>query len=194
MTVPVLDNRFDQNESEIRLHWPLTGKATLDLRAARIERTHAHFSERDFAGPVGAVSLYLKITDKTSLTASLGRELSSYQSLASSAISTDRLVISPSWQIGMKTALRARYDYARRDFQGAITASPLNDRFDTQHSAMLALEWQPVLTLPSTPRCRTTGARRTFPATTMTARWLPFRPNSLFSKGKSCAYLVCRPG
>lgn len=144
LTVPVLDNRFDQNESEIRLHWPLTGKATLDLRAARIERTHAHFSERDFAGPVGAVSLYLKITDKTSLTASLGRELSSYQSLASSAISTDRLVISPSWQIGMKTALRARYDYARRDFQGAITASPLNDRFDTQHSAMLALEWQPV--------------------------------------------------
>lgn len=144
LAASLLDNRFDQNEDEIRLHWPVTGKATLDLRAARIERTHAHFSERDFAGPVGTIGLNWKITDKTSLTASLGRELSSYQSVASSSIRTDRLMVSPSWQIGRKTTLRGRYDYARRDFRGAVAASPLADRFDTLHSALLALEWQPV--------------------------------------------------
>lgn len=139
----LLDNRFDQTETEVRLLWPVTGKASVDLRVARLDRKHAHFGERDFSGPVGKLLVGWRITDKTSLSASLGRELGSYQSVSSSYISTDRFTLTPSWQISAKTALRGRYDYARRDFRGAVSASPQSDRFDTVHSSVLTLEWKP---------------------------------------------------
>jgi len=41
------------------------------------------------------------------------------------------------WQISEKTVLRARYDYARRAYQGGTS-----DRIDILQTAMLALEWK----------------------------------------------------
>ena len=137
-----LDNQFDQRENEVRLIWPVTEKTTIDARAAHIERTHEHFGDRDYAGNVGALNVSWQVTDKTSVMAGFGRELSSYQSTDSSYISTDRFTLSPAWQISAKTTLRGRYDYAQRDYRGAIAATPLSDRVDTQHTAMIAFEWQ----------------------------------------------------
>lgn len=142
-----LDNRFDQSESEIRLIWPVTWKTTIDARAAHLDRRHAHFSDRDYAGNVGHLRVNWQITDKTSMLAGIGRELSSYQSSSSSYIRTDRFTLSPSWQIGTKTKLRGRYDYARRSFHGAIEATPSNGRIDTQRLALVALDWQPLYSL-----------------------------------------------
>ena len=144
VVVSQLDNRFDQNEAEVRLHWPLSGKTTLELRAARIEREHAHFAERDYSGQVGRIDLRWRMTDKTSLTAALDRELTSFQSPDASYITTDRLTLTPVWQMSAKTSLRARFDYARRDYGGAIVASPLNGRFDTQRLAQVAVDWRPL--------------------------------------------------
>lgn len=142
-----LDNRFDQSENEIRLIWPVTWKTTIDARAAHLDRRHAHFSDRDYAGNVGHLRVNWQITDKTSLMAGIDRELSSYQSSSSSYISTDRFTLSPSWQISTKTKLRGRYDYARRSFHGAIEATPFNGRIDTQRLALVALDWQPLYSL-----------------------------------------------
>lgn len=143
----VFDNRFDDRENEVRLFWALTGKATLDARAAHFERTHAHFSQRDYGGNVGNLNLNWEITAKTRLTASLAREMSSYQTATSSYSVADRFAFAPYWQFGTKTTLRARYDYARLDYRGALIASPLGERSDTLRSAMIGLEWQPLRTL-----------------------------------------------
>ena len=88
-----LDNRFDQSENEIRLIWPITWETTIDARAAHLDRRHAHFSDRDSAGNVGHLRVNWQITDKTSLMAGIGRELSSYQSSSSSYIGTDLSLI-----------------------------------------------------------------------------------------------------
>ena len=143
----LFDNRFDQRENEVRLIWAITGKTTIDGRVAHLERTHAHFSQRDYSGNVGNLNVKWNITDKTSLTAELARDLNSFQSLSSSFISDDRFSLSPYWQISAKTALRARYDYARRDYRGAIADTPFNNRVDTLQGAMIALEWQALRTL-----------------------------------------------
>jgi len=74
--------------------------------------------------------------------ASLGRELSSYQSENSNVVSTDRFSIGPLWQITEKTALRGRYDYAQRDYRGSVS-----DRVDHLRTAMIALEWKALRTL-----------------------------------------------
>jgi exopolysaccharide biosynthesis operon protein EpsL len=137
------DTRFDQRETEVRLNWPLTAHTTLDMRAAHLERTHPHFGERDYSGQVGGIDMHWTPTEKTSLTASLGRELSSYQATSSSYIRTERLSLVPIWQISAKTALRGKFGYARRHYLGAIEDSALAGRFDTQRSALIAVDWRP---------------------------------------------------
>jgi exopolysaccharide biosynthesis operon protein EpsL len=141
------DTGFDQRENEVRLIWPVTGKTTIDARAAYMDRSHDHFSERDFAGGVGNLNVKWEITGKTALTAGLSRELTSYQTDYSSYIRIDHFVLSPVWQISEKTALRGRYDYAKLDYRGAIAVTPFNGRADTQRTAALVLEWQPLRSL-----------------------------------------------
>jgi len=146
-SLSLFDSGFDQRENEVHLILPVTGKTTIDARTAYVERSHDHFSERDFAGGVGNLNVKWEITGKTALIAGLSRELTSYQTASSSYIRIDHFVISPVWQISEKTALRGRYDYAKLDYRGAIAVTPLNDRADTQRTATLALDWQPLRSL-----------------------------------------------
>lgn len=141
LVASLLDNRFEQRENDVHLTLPLTAKTTVDARAAYLERSHEHFSERDYSGPVGQVTVNWRLSDKTAVNVAFGRELSSFQSTSASYIETDRLTISPSWQMSAKTSLRGRYDYAWRDYRGAITAAGAA-RADAQQSLLLTLEWQ----------------------------------------------------
>ena len=66
-------------EHEIRLIWPVTGKASIDARVGYLERKHAHFSQRDFSGFVGNFNFNWAVTGKTRITASWARDLSNSQ-------------------------------------------------------------------------------------------------------------------
>jgi exopolysaccharide biosynthesis operon protein EpsL len=155
----LFDTRFDDMEHDVRLIWPVTGKASIDARAGYLRREHVHFPQRDFAGFVGNFNLNWAITSKTRITASWARQLSNYQTAAfafqhpafqrfsSSFIATDRFTIAPVWQITDKTALRLRYDYVLSDFEGAVVPIPAGVRSDSMHSGLIALDWQPVKVL-----------------------------------------------
>lgn len=152
----LFDTRFDDMEHEVRLIWPVTGKTSIDARAAYLKREHEHFSQRDFAGFVGNFNLNWAITGKTRVIASWARQLSNYQTagfafrhpaferFSSSFIATDRFSVAPSWQISDKIALRLRYDFVLSDFQGAVIPLPAGERSDSMHSALIALDWQPL--------------------------------------------------
>ncbi len=137
------DNRFDDSENEFRMLWALSGKTSIDARLSQFDRKHAHYSARDYGGTIGNLNLTWAISGKSTLMATLTRELASFQTTYSSYTSTDRFILMPYWQISSKTALRTKYDYARRDYLGAIADTPANNRSDTLRTAMIALEWQP---------------------------------------------------
>jgi len=153
----LFDNRFTDLEHEIRLIWPVTGKTSIDARAAHFERKHAHFPQRDFSGFVGNFNLNWAITGKTRLTASWSHDLSNFQipaldpgllanfqRFSSNYIASDRFSLAPAWQINAKTALRLRYDYIMQDFLGTAAATSFASRSDTLQSGLIALDWQPV--------------------------------------------------
>jgi len=139
-----LDNKFNQTENEFSFRWPVTAKTMLDGRIARLERSHEHYSVRDYSGNVGALNINWNITDKTRISGGFLREIAGFQSLYSSYSVTNRLVFNPVWQISAKTALRFRYDYGKRDYLGAIVSNALSDRKDTLRTGMIALDWQPM--------------------------------------------------
>ncbi|MDQ3185481.1 MAG: putative exosortase B-associated extracellular polysaccharide biosynthesis transporter EpsL [Pseudomonadota bacterium] len=150
----LFDTRFDEMEHEMRLVWPVTGKTSIDARAAYLARDHAHFPQRDFSGFVGNFNVNWAATGKIRVNAGWARDLSNFQtapnfqfvgfrSFSSSYLASDRFFFAPIWQITEKTALRIRYEYSIRDFLGAVAFFPENRR-DTAHSALIALDWQPL--------------------------------------------------
>ena len=141
------DNAFDDYENELRLTWAVTGKTTIDTRLAHFSRKHEHYDDRDYSGVTGNININWQATGKTRITAGWTRELASSQSLSSSYVVTDRLSLAPYWQISDKTGLRLRYEYARRDYRGAIYPVLQDGRTDNVQNGQIALEWQPYRSL-----------------------------------------------
>lgn len=139
-----LDTRFDDSENEVRMLWTLTGKTSVDARLAHLQRNHANFATRDYGGNVGTINVNWNISGKALLTAVVSRELAAYQTSDANYSVTDRIALMPFWQFSAKTALRARYDYARRDYLGSPGTLPASQRNDTLRTALVALEWQPL--------------------------------------------------
>lgn len=152
----LFDTRFDEMEHEVRLIWPITSKTSIDARAGYLSREHEHFPQRDFSGFVGHFNLNWAVTSKTRLTAGWTRQLSNFQTAAfafnspvfqrfsSSYLTADRFSIAPMWQITDKIALRLRYEYVLTDTHGAVVSLPSHNRSDAMHSALIALDWQPM--------------------------------------------------
>jgi len=149
-----LDTKFDDMENDLRLVWPVTVDTTVDGRVGYFKRTHAHFSDRNFEGPVGNFNLKWAVTSKTRITTGWSHDLFNSQTAAnflftqvgsvfsSSYFINEAFYIMPIWQITAKTALRVRYDYTTRHYKGPVAPVPF-ERIDSQHSAMIALDWQP---------------------------------------------------
>jgi exopolysaccharide biosynthesis operon protein EpsL len=137
------DEGFQQIDNEIKLRWLITGKSTLDLRAAQISRTQPQSPELDFSGLNANANFNWTISGKSALTVSWAREHSSYQTLYSSYSLTDRFSIGPVWQISPKVLVRARYEVAKIDYLGAPVGLVAALRSDTTTDANISLDWQP---------------------------------------------------
>lgn len=157
--VVLLDNQFDQTVNELSLNWPITFNTNMNARIGWLDRGHDTFTERDFSGAIGGLSVNWNVTAKTRISGGWTRQLSAYETLYSSYTVTDSVYFNPVWQMSAKTALRFRYDYATIDYKGAIAATPSNGRNDSLNTALLAIDWQPLnaLSLSAT----VTDSRRT---------------------------------
>lgn len=153
---------FEDREHAFSLVWKAGGKTLFNARLGYLDRQHKGSSLRDFDGLVGNLTLDWDVTGKTHLRTSVSRDLWSSQNPYSSYVESDRLSISPSWQISSKTALRLQYDLARRNYLGAVAQTPMNGRRDHQRTALIALEWSPMrdLTLSLSGRRETRDANR----------------------------------
>jgi len=144
--VTQLDTGFEQSETEAKMNWKITGKSTIDTKLGYLDRTHDHFSERDYNGMVGKVEYQWAATGKLQLNASLGRNLFSFQEAINSYYVADTLSLGPIWKISDKSKLWLKYDISERDYHGAIVATP-ELRQDTVHSILLGAEWRPTRTI-----------------------------------------------
>ena len=139
----LLDDGYDQRDDELRAHWVITGKSTLDASAGHTSRTHPNYAQRNYSGVNANTSLRYSFSGKAALVAGLQRELSSYQSSSANYTRTDRLSLGPVWQISPKTVLRLNLQFTQRDYLGTPTGAVANPRHDTLRDATLALEWKP---------------------------------------------------
>ena len=136
-----LDTGFDESTTELTLDWHASVKSEFLGKLGYVDRTHDHFSQRDYAGTVGRLLYRWKPTDKLQIDTSLSRNLFSFQEDGNSYYVADTFSLSPSWKFSPKTTFRARYDYGTRDYRGAIVpTAPMRE--DTVQSLLFGADWQ----------------------------------------------------
>ncbi len=139
----LFDDGFRQTDTELRLHWILSGKSVVDLYTSQISRSHPNYAQRDYNGRNAGINFNWALSGKSTLVASWARELSSYQTFYSNYTLSNRLAFTPVWQLGPKTILRARYEVTQSDYLGSPFGLISVQRSDTSNAASLSLDWQP---------------------------------------------------
>ena len=138
---------YSEYESEAKLDWRLTGKSTLNMRAAYLQRTHendsvGNFSFRDYDGLVGNINYTWMPTSKLQLTLAAASDIASYQTNNSNYNRVNTLSFSPMYAYSEKLTVRGSASVMERSFLGGGVI-PDSNRVDTSKSTSLAIDWMP---------------------------------------------------
>lgn len=135
---------FKENETDVLLKWPATGKTTLDARLGHLSRKHDQNTQRDFSGLVGSAIVSWAVTGKTSITGGLSRDLSATGDAVGGHVTSDRVFIGPVWRVTPLVAVNLRYDHVNRSWDD-IPAGGFNAGRDESLNILAAsVEWKPL--------------------------------------------------
>ena len=135
---------FHEDETDVVLRWPTTGKTSLDARLGHVSRKHDDNTQRDFSGMVGAAVASWAVTGKTSIAGGISRDLSSTGDIIGGRVTTDRVFIGPIWRVTPLIAVNLRYDHVNRAWDD-IPAGGFNAGRDESVNILSAsVEWQPL--------------------------------------------------
>ena len=137
------DIAFNQNDQTLRLRWAISEKTVANISVAHINRTHPNFASRNYKGLTASANFNWNVSAKTALTASLARELSSYQTFNANFAQKDRFSLGPTWQISPKAVIRLRHDIAQTSYRGTLSGTSPDSRADTTHDSSVSFDWQP---------------------------------------------------
>lgn len=138
----LLDNRYKEQEYEVRLNWLITAKSQLNFITSYLNREHDNFSKRDYSGLQGGLAYSWAPTAKIKLLVSANSRLSTFQSSTSSYTRTNSLTISPSYEMTDKIRLRASLGISERNFEGDGVVQS-NGRVDDVRTASIGVDWSP---------------------------------------------------
>jgi len=134
---------FREDETELVLKWPVSGKTSVEARLGRLERDHDTGTQRDFSGAVGGAAVYWDITGKTRLIGGYRRDLSATGLATGGHVVSDRFYIGPVWKATSQIAVTARYDFVDRDWRDVPAGTVEVGRNETIQMLSAAIEWEP---------------------------------------------------
>jgi len=133
---------FKEDETELRLQWPVTIKTSVEARLAHLKRDHDVAPQLDFSGMVGGARVNWEITGKTRLIAGYAHDLVASGLITGGHVEADRLYLTPVWQFAPHIALNARFDHAERRWKD-VPAGPDVGRSETVQTIGVGLDWDP---------------------------------------------------
>lgn len=134
---------FDENEADVTLKWPITGKTALEARLGFLDRSHDGAPQRDFDGLVGNAVVNWEVTGKTRVLAGLARNLSATGQATGGHVVSTQFWVGPQWNPTAHIAVNARYERTTRDWRDVPAASTDAGREETVQTALLGVEWTP---------------------------------------------------
>jgi len=141
---------FKDQEHELKLVWPITGKTSIQSRLAYLDRSHGGLGARDFSGFLGQLDATWIFSGKTTVTGGVARDLGSYQTNNISYFQGNRFFIAPIWKPSEKTAVKFRYDHGLRNYKGPLPGFMATNRRDTTDLSVLGFEWEVIRAVKAT--------------------------------------------
>lgn len=140
----LIDNHYRVQTFGAVLGWKFTGKTRIDARVGYSSLENRRYTQRDFSGPTGRVSLEWAATAKTRLNLSGWRDLQPSQTLDASYMVAQGVSLSPAWDITAKLSLMGRVSYEKLDFEGdpGLAAGAFGPRRDTLWTARVGLNYR----------------------------------------------------
>lgn len=141
---PVLGSGYQQDESELRVHWIASGKSTLSGRLTWLERSHDGAAQRDFSGLAGEFLYSWAPTGKLRMNLVAKRDIVPFQDLSGSHIVSNTLSVAPTWAITAKTVAHLLAARTTSNFSGVASAPPSGPaRRDTLNLIEVGVNWSP---------------------------------------------------
>jgi exopolysaccharide biosynthesis operon protein EpsL len=134
---------FREDETELVLKWPVSGKTAVEGRLGYLSRDHETGTQRDFSGTVGGVAVYWDVTGKTRVIGGYNRDLSATGLATGGHVVSDRFYIGPVWKATSQIAVTARYDWVDRDWRDVPAGTVEVGRNETIQMLSAAVEWEP---------------------------------------------------
>lgn len=148
-----VNNSYDQTDAEVNGNWRMTGQSRVYGRLGYTSRKHDQLSERDFSGVTARVNYNWAIEGKTAINVVVRREIGGVDDIDAAYVLTDGITLNPVWYPTAKVSLSAKYDWARRRYEGdpfgvlAGSASGLSVRKDTLNTASITATYLPLRSL-----------------------------------------------
>lgn len=134
---------FKENETDLLLKWPLTGKTSVEARIGHLERKHSSAPQLDFSGVVGNAAVNWAITGKTRLAAGYSHDLTATGLATGGHVESDRFYIGPVWNATAQISVNARYDRVARDWKDVPAGSPDLGRNEKIQALSAGIDWEP---------------------------------------------------
>ena len=136
-------NAFDENESEAKINWALTGKSALTVRASYLERMHKNanglnFSNRDYDGLVGSANFIWTPTAKLQLGLLASTDIGAFQTNNTNYTRNNMFSFNPQYACTEKLLIRGTLNVSERLFEGGVS-----NRADIIKVAGINIDWTP---------------------------------------------------
>jgi exopolysaccharide biosynthesis operon protein EpsL len=134
---------FKENETDVVVKWPVTGKTSLEAQVGHLQRKHDTNQFRDFSGTVAAAAVTWDVTGKTRIVGGVNRTLGVSGLATGGNVRSDRFYIGPVWKATAQIAVNARYDHVKRNWEDAPLGSPVLGRSETVNVLSAGVDWEP---------------------------------------------------
>jgi hypothetical protein len=138
----VIEDGYQQQEQDLRLHWSLSAANTLDLYLTNLERTHERQTTLDFSGQNYGASASWAVSARGTLVLAYAHALSVVLAPVPLLTEQDSLSWGWNWQTSSRTQVRVGQTLQQLDYRNPLSGG-YGEHKDSSHDSNLSLVWTP---------------------------------------------------
>jgi exopolysaccharide biosynthesis operon protein EpsL len=135
-----IDTEYTEKQQVIQANWQLTGKSVLSGNLNNIKRQYPVYAQRDYSGMERGIKYSWGVTGKTYFDLALNRSINTWFDKASSYYVTDKISMTPGWQVSPKLNLNLTIFRSKTDYRNPVVVDTVA-RKDVNQSQELGVGW-----------------------------------------------------
>lgn len=134
-------NDFDQEDIRARVDWRVGGKTRVTFAGGPLSRRHPSFGAKDFHGVNARLNLDWLVTGKSSISASVWREISNVDDLSVDYALSKGVSLGPRWTVTSKLETDVQLRHESRDFRPSQAVTQVAPYGDKLRSALWSVSY-----------------------------------------------------